>query len=170
MEAADLDPELGAVDLGAYEHGQHQQDDAYGAQDVLVPFDDLKVLDHGERAHHEAHSHKEEDELAHGGVGFEAGDECDADAGKGENDGQQRRVGARGEDPNADVRRGEGSEQAERHRERLEREDRAGVDHVKRVEQVHGERRGYEQEQFCGAATHCAAPPSVSSVGAAEVV
>ncbi len=37
----------------------------------------------------------------------------------------------------------------------------ARVDHVQGVQQGHGERCGYEQEQFGRAATHCAAPPSV---------
>ena len=49
---------------------------------------------------------------------------------------------------------GKGGKEAERYGERLERERGARVDHIEGVEQRHGERGGYEQEQFGRAATH----------------
>ena len=144
LEAADLDPQLGAIDLGADEHGQHEQDDAGDAQDVFVAFDDLEVLHHGERAYHEGHAQEQENHLAQRGVGLQTRDEGDADAREREHDGQDRRVGAGREDAHADMGRGECGEQSQRDGQRLEGERGARGDHVHGVEQRDGERGGYE--------------------------
>ena len=118
---ADANPQLGAVDFGADEHGQDEQQDADGAKGVFITLHDVEVLDQGECDDHERDGHEQDDQLVHGKARCQARDEGDADTREEKDDGQDRRIGARGEDARSDVRRGEGGEQADGHGERLER-------------------------------------------------
>ena len=117
---ANANPQLGAVDFGADEHGQDEQQDADSAEGVFITLYEIEILDQGKRCDHERDGHEQDDQLVHGEARRQACDEGDADARKEKDDRQDCRIGAGGEDARGDVRRGEGGEQADGYGKRLE--------------------------------------------------
>ena len=158
-KAGDANPQLRARDRGADKDGQHEQNDADDAKGVLVAHDHVEVFHQRKRAYHQGNRDKQNDELGDGKRGRQARHKRDTDARKHKDDGQDGRVGAGCQDAHGDVCRGKRGKEADRHGERLKRDGGARGEHVHRIQQDDGERRGDEQEHFGVAATHKAALP-----------
>ena len=149
--AGNLNPQLGAVVLGADEDGQDQKDQAHGAQAVLVAGERLEVAHPKKHADHGGYGDEQPYDLLDGKVGREARYKRDAYASQHKDDGQDGGVGVGGRDAHGDVRDDKCHGKADGHDERAESELVAGLQHVERVQYEDGYGSRYEQEQLGGA-------------------
>ena len=96
-EAAEAQPQLAAAGFVAddRQHGGEQQQDAHDHERVLVIGELVQVAHDGERGDHGRDADEQPQQLVHGQIGHDAGDEGDADARQRERDRQDGRVGRR---------------------------------------------------------------------------
>ena len=162
-EAAEAQPQLAAAGLVAddRQHGGKQQQNAHDHERVLVIGELVQVAHDGERGDHGRDADEQPQQLIHGQIGHNTGDEGDADARQRERDRQDGRVGRRGEQAHGDVGHEECGEDAEGHAQGVEGELLPAGDHH------HGKKhdddgRGDEQKhQLYVAPGHRLVPPEV---------
>ena len=126
---------------------------------IFVLRETVDVAHDRQSDHHTRDAHEQPDDLAYRQIGREARDECDADAGKAECDGQNGRISVFRKEAGGDVRHHKRGKQAEGRGERFERKRRA-LPNEHHGEQQHNERRRQAQKQQFGIATaHYLSPP-----------
>ena len=126
-ERTNLQPNAAAEDFlaEAGNHGGEQQNDAQHHERIFVLRETVDVAHDRQSDHHARDAHEQPDDLAYRQIGCEARDECDADAGKAECDGQDGRIGVFRKEAGGDVRHHKRGKQAEGCGERFKRKRRA---------------------------------------------